>query len=746
MLLQEMCRAKYDWDDPLPESLQARWQRWVVELLHLQELAIPRCFKPQGFGKVVDASLHHFSDACTTGYGQCSFLRLVSDDDQVHCSLVLAKSRVAPLKELTIPRLELTAATLSVEVSQLLQKELELNGELKHVYYTDSKIVLGYIHNTSKRFQVFVANRLQRIHDATDADQWHYVSTSENPADIVSRGATGLQFIRSNWFTGPSFLWERHMKVTGDTDDYDEVSSCDPEVKSSSCLKVESMALSTNVFPLELSRWSKVKRITAICLKFIQNLKMKVRATPTTQDECDAALVLVKQAQQDGLADDLQRLQTGKTLSKSSKLGRLDPFIDADGLIRVGGRLQQSLLPYSNKHPIVLPKNHAVTDLILRHCHEKVAHQGKGMTMNEVRNQGYWIIGLNARCSSLIFHCVTCRKLRSAPVGQKMGELPPDRLEAGPAFTYVAVDYFGPYYIKQGRSEIKRYGVLFTCLNSRAVHLETANSLDSDSFINALRRFMSIRGPIRVLRSDQGTNLVGGYNQLKEAIAKIDDEKIKRFLQDNSCDYVVGVPHASHRGGVWERQIRSLRSVLNSLLHPGSHQLDDESFRTFMAEASYIVNSRPLTVTSLSDPTSLQPLTPNHLLTGKSNVILPPPGVFQEADQYCTKRWKRVQWLADLFWKRWKHEVLCLWNVRQKWHKVQRNLKVDDIVIVVNESVPRCQWQLARVSEVFTGKDNLVRKAKVVMGDPGISKTGKRTKPVTELERPVQKLILLLES
>jgi len=237
---------------------------------------------------------------------------------------------------------------------------------------------------------------------------------------------------------------------------------------------------------------------------------------------------------------------------------------------------------------------------------------------------------------------------------------------------------------------------------------------------------------------------MGGYRELREAIADIDDAKVREFLLTNSCDYIVNTsPNASHQGGVWERQIRSMRSVLNALLGSSGHLLDDDAFRTFMSEAAHIVNSRPLTVTSLNDPTSLQPLTPNHLLMMKSNVVLPPPGVFKDAEVYSRKRWKRVQCLLDSFWNRWKKEVLSLWQTRQKWCKPVRNLKVGDIVLVIDDQIPRCHWRLGKVVELFPGRDSLVRKVKVMMGDPGLTVKGTREKGLTHLERPVQKLIWL---
>ena len=265
------------------------------------------------------------------------------------------------------------------------------------------------------------------------------------------------------------------------------------------------------------------------------------------------------------------------------------------------------MLPFRLKHPVILPKQHEVTDKLVQHFHNK-DHQGRGITANVIRNNGYWILGMSSVVSKLVHNCITCRKSRRPPEGQKMGDIPADRLEPGPAFTHVGADYFGPFFIRDGRKEVKRYGVLFTCLNSRAVHLETANSLESSAFINAFRRFQCVRGPVRTLRCDRGTNFVGGYHELFAGQV----EKVRNALLDHQCDFIFNVPHASHQGGIWERQIRSVRNALNPLLGSQGYQLDDESFRTFLCEAANVVNSRPLTVETLNDPTSKQPLTPNH--------------------------------------------------------------------------------------------------------------------------------------
>merc|ERR1712002_32123 len=253
------------------------------------------------------------------------------------------------------------------------------------------------------------------------------------------------------------------------------------------------------------------------------------------------------------------------------------------------------------------------------------------MTTNCMRSKGYWILGSSHFVSKFISKCVTCRRLRRSPQVQKMADLPQDRLTSAPPFTFCGMDCFGPFIIKEGRKELKRYGLLFTCMSSRAIHIEVLNSLTTDAFINALRRFISVRGPIRQLRSDRGTNFVGAENELMKAWKEMDHEKVKNGLLKEGCDYfdfTFNFPSSSHMGGVWERQIRSVRNVLEALLYQNSQQLDDDSLRTLLSETAAIVNSRPLSVELLNDPTHAEPLTPNHLLTQKSRVILPPPGSF----------------------------------------------------------------------------------------------------------------------
>jgi hypothetical protein len=349
--------------------------------------------------------------------------------------------------------------------------------------------------------------------------------------------------------------------------------------------------------------------------------------------------------------------------------------------------------------------------------------------LSELRKK-YWISKANSVARKVLSRCVVCRRARGKVGEQKMADLPAERILPDlPPFTNVGLDYFGPIEVRRGRSTIKRYGVLFTCMSSRAIHLEVAFSLDTDSCIHALRRFVCRRGQVKHIRSDNGTNLVGAQVELKKALMTLNETKIQDALLPDGIQWSFNPPAASHHGGVWERLIRSGRHVLNSTLHQQS--IDDEGLQTLFCEVEAILNNRPLSTVS-SDPYDLEPLTPNHILLLKTQPILP-PGTFLKSDLYARRRWKQVQYMADLFWHRWSKEYLLLLQERQKWTAVKKNLNVGDLVLVVDPNAPRGLWPLGRVLETKPDGKGLVRSVKL--------KT-----QTSVLDRPITKLCRILES
>ena len=762
ILLQQLCQLDLGWDDPIPQHLEDKWIKWTQDLPQLQEFKIRRCYKPPGFKSVVSCQAHYFADASETGYGAVAYLRMTDEEGKTHCSFLAGKARVAPLKAVTIPRLELTAATVAVRLDAQLRRELEITVD-SSTFWSDSTTVLRYINNKTSRFQAYVANRVQVIHEHSDPSQWRFVDGAYNPADEASRGVSVEKFIHSSrWTSAPGFLWKSEDQWPRNMTLPAHLATNDPEVKRSAIVSTTSASEKspTDRLLLRYSSWYRLKRAVAFFLRLKRYLKAKAERlrlarqagtavdggtessaastaarahqqdtstllSPEEIDDAETAIVRFVQAQSYG--EEIKKLKSKQEIKRSSTVSRLDPVLQQD-VLRVGGRLDRSLEAYESKHPAILPAKSHVTELIVQDVHQAVGHQGRQHVLTSLREK-FWVVRANAAVRRVLSRCLTCRRLQGRPLSQKMADLPVDRVTPDhPPFTFAAVDLFGPFLVKRGRSMVKRYGVLFTCLTTRAVHIEVAHSLSTDSFVNALRRFVSRRGRVKEMRSDNGTNFVGAERELREEIDRWNQQQIHEAMLQHHIKWKFNPPGASHHGGVWERQIRSIRKILRSLLL--SQVVEEEGLTTLLCEVESILNSRPLTPAS-DDPSDSEPLTPNHLLLLRSGPRLP-PGTFSSSDNYTRRRWRQIQHLASEFWRRWRREYLQTLQQRQKWTRQERNLEVGDVVIIVDKSVPRNTWSIGRVKRVLPDASGVVRVADV------------QTKS-TVLNRPVTKLVLLAE-
>ena len=443
----------------------------------------------------------------------------------------------------------------------------------------------------------------------------------------------------------------------------------------------------------------------------------------SVDDLCTAEESIVRYVQQ-------QEFGFGNQQQNALKqLANLNPKVNIKGIIVVAGRLQHAAISDSARYPAILPKAHHVTSLVINHYHELAGHGGVEVTAALVRKK-YWVLHTRRSVRHITSSCITCKRMRPRSLTQMMADLPADRVRGDePPFTHSGVDFFGPLMVKVGRSTPKRYGCLFTCLQTRAVHIEVASSLDSSSFINCLQRFMCRRGNIKSIRCDNGTNFIGAERELREAVASIDHHKIGQFLLPQEIEWLYNVPGAPHMGGVWERLVRSIKQVLQVLLR--EQLLDDEGLSTIMCQAEFIVNSRPLTHVSdnANDP---QPITPNHLLHLRAPTVFP-LGVFEQKDQYSRRRWRQVAYMAKVFWGRWRREYMTTLQCRHKWQQTSRNVKPDDVVLLLNDDALKRQWTLARVIDVRRDADGYVRAATVKTA-AGI------------FQRPIVKMCLLEES
>lgn len=368
---------------------------------------------------------------------------------------------------------------------------------------------------------------------------------------------------------------------------------------------------------------------------------------------------------------------------------------------------------------MILPKDHHISTFVLCHIHEHLGHGGRNHILSQL-GQRYWIVNANSAIRSIISRCVVCRRIRGKMGLQKMADLPKERLRPDlPPFGNVGVDYFGPFEVKRGRSHMKRYGVIFTWMSSRVIHLEIAHTLDTDSCINALRRFVCRRGYVTHIWSDNETNLVGAKNEL--AISDWNQNKIQKGVQ-----WSFNPPAALHHGWVWERLIRIVRQDLHSILK--EQKLDNESLETLLCEIEAI-NSHPIT-TVTENIKDLEALTPNHILLWKTHPVFP-PGLFQKSDLYIKWCWKHVQYLADLFRKRWTWEYLLLLQETEMAY-CKTGIPRGDVIMVVYSNAACGSWPLGRVLDVQPDSKGLIRTVTLK------TKTG-------VMVRPVSKLCLLLQ-
>ena len=725
VLFQEATRMKLAWDDNVPTCLHNKWAAWLCSLTNLEKLHFNRCILPHDFADGV-FELHHFCDASTIAYGACSYLRVINRDGRIFVTLLAAKGRLAPLKELTVPRLELSAAVVAVKLEQLLRRELELQL-ITSCFWTDSEIVLAYIRNDTKRFKTFVANRVSQIRRVSEPDQWFHIPGNQNPADVLSRGCS-TDNVPEMWLRGPDFIWDYKCNWPNMSPDSD---IC-VDRESRACLSHHVVSNDNpSVHPLAalITHYSSYYRLQkAVCWlirfrRFV--MKKSVKTGPITCAEMKLANShILRYVQSESFDDEIHDLKVHGKVKRSSTLNKLSPVL-VDELVVVGGRLSHAPISSSAKYPVILPANHKVSHLIASDYHG-YAHLGTEWVLSKLRKR-YWIVRARPLIKRIKHNCVTCKRLYSGSMEQKMADLPPERcIPDRSPFSSVGVDLFGPFYVTIGRSQVKRYGCVYSCFTSRAIHIEKLDDLSTDAFINGFVRFVSRRGHPELVRSDNGTNLVGARNELSRSFRLLHRESVIQAARRREVEWVFNPPLASHHGGLWERMIRTIRRVLYAILHPSS-RLSDDVLTTVFCESENIVNSRPITKCS-DDASDDEPLTPNHLLIMNGNYSH--PWTTPMAGNMYQRKWRQVQHFVHSFWKRWLKEYLPELNRRQKWHNEKPNICTGDIVLVMDENSPRGSWPLARVSDVFSGRDGLVRSVRL------------RTKS-GQLVRPITKVVLL---
>lgn len=526
ILIQKLWFLKLGWDDLIPSDLSEKWKLFHSQLGVLQDIKIPRSVLCENS---VNVELHGFCDASMNAYSAVVYVRSIDHDENICVRLLCSKTRVAPVKVLTIPRLELCGALTLARLMQHVTDSLTCSPKI--YFWCDSQIVLCWLNSDPRKLQVFVSNRVAEIQSLCDVSLWSYVNTKENPADIASRGIYPQVLVKFDmWWKGPSFLYERADWPR----EFRQVSKSELPETRKTCAMISAVSV---VSIINFNRFSKLNRLVhtfMYCLRFIKALKDKIKfnGNPGVLELEESMQCLIKMSQYESYSNELSIIKKGKNLNNKHRLLCLNPFIDASGILRVGGRLRNSSLSFNEKHPILLDGKHRLSKLIFQTEHLKLHHAGPQLLLFSVR-QNYWVTsGMNV-AKLIVRSCVSCFRSKPKPANAIMADLPKHRVEAARPFSITGIDYAGPVILpdRKGRpyKTYKAYICLFICFVTKCMHIELVTDLTSQAFIATFRRFAARRGTPAHLYSDNGSNFVGAKKELTE---------LYKFLENSQDEFV----------------------------------------------------------------------------------------------------------------------------------------------------------------------------------------------------------------
>ncbi|XP_055585092.1 uncharacterized protein LOC129737945 [Uranotaenia lowii] len=736
VLIQALWRNSVGWDDPVPPEIESLWTRWLDVFREMDVVRIPRCYFPNyAKDSYQTLQMHVFVDAGENAYSAVAYFRIV-DCGQPRCVLVSSKARVAPLKPLSMPRLELEAAVIGSRLSKSIAQGHSIPIKQKF-FWSDSSTVLSWIKSDAMKYRPYVAFRVGEIQELTNVDEWRWVPTKENVADEATKWGKGPCLKSdSRWFIGPEFLYlaeaEWPQKVVKPVEIVEELRPVHAH------REVEDQLYDLGKF----SKWERLLRTVSFMFSWRNHVRKTGQVEKSTTvgelsqiDFQCAERALWRLAQSEAYPDEIIILKKLKSdpknlsckLGKTSPLRKLSPFVDETGIVRMQSRTEYSpFAAFDAKYPIILPKGHRVTELLVDWYHRKYAHSYGETVVNELR-QKFYISELRAVVRRVAKGCCWCKVYKAKQEAPRMAPLPEERVTpGGRPFSIVGIDYFGPYSIKIGRSNVKRWVALFTCLVVRAVHLEAVTSLSTEACKLAIRRFIARRGPPLKVFSDNGTNFVGASRELRNEI-KMLNEGLASTFTNAETEWFFNPPSSPHMGGAWERMVRTVKVAMNALHE--SRSPTDEVFVTVLCEAESIVNSRPLTHLPL-ETADQESLTPNHFLLLDSHGAKQSEKRPTSEREALTSGWNQCQKLLDTFWQRWVKEYLPTLNRRTKWYDDVKPIVPGDLVFIADDGI-RNRWIRGKVVRTVPGKDGRTRQAYVQTGNMGI------------LKRPVAKLAIV---
>ncbi|XP_048478253.1 uncharacterized protein LOC125488810 [Plutella xylostella] len=713
LIFQKLWLDRLNWDENVSESSSKEWELIRSEIININDVTIPRWISC--YNNVTE--LHGFCDASEKAFACVIYSKATNDTGEAVITLMTAKTKVAPTKKkTTLPRLELCGAQLLAKLMNKCQMALT-DLQLETYCWTDSQVVLAWLQGDKTRWDRYVANRSILITNLVPASKWSYVNTKENPADCATRGLSPKQLVEEKiWWNGPQWL----KKWSPDNLKTDESYSTDHDLRQTCTVTKGADTAATSAGECIVmtllnnnSRLEYVTRVIAYLLRWEKQLTNDSYNKYLSISELNYATeVIIRAVQRDAFAEDIEMiLKTGLVHSKS-KLLNLSPFLDKNGVLRVGGRLQFSALPSETKHPMILPHGGRLTELVIQQAHELTLHGGARLTLAQTR-QRYWIVGGNRAVKKIIRLCMKCRRYAASKTDQIMGNLPTERITPSRPFTNTGVDFTGHVDVKinkgRGVRTCKGYIAIFICMSTKAVHIELVSDLTTQSFIMALKRLCARRGVVKSMFSDNGKNFVGAAKELQREFQQFETLMSPEFFKEVNklgINWHFNAPLWPSAGGLWEAAVKSMKFHLKRVL--GEQKLTYEEFTTLLHQIEACMNSRPLCPIT-EDPEDLEYLTPGHFLTGGPIMSLPQEELTDGKHLDLRNRWKYVELMHQHFWKRWSSEYLHQLQTKSKWLTRKEDLEKGDLVLVKEKGLPPGKWALGRITEVHPGADGCVR-------------------------------------
>ena len=647
------------------------------------------------------------------------------DKQRDQTTLVMSRSRVAPVRSITLPKLELMAAVIATRVASFFIQSLHLTSNDTTIHlWSDSQITLHWIYDIKQTATTkpFIANRVMEITQTFPASVWTYVPTDDNPADLLTRGISAEQLKSSQlWLYGPSWListdqwptWSPasvlHLQniAIEETQETNDERVINPANTSGIHLVIDAY---------RYSRLTKLLKVTVYVHRLCHNLKHpldKITGPVTAKELSDATMLWIKTSQQLEYFKEIANL-TSKPAKRTLLVRQLKLFLDSRGFLRCGGRIHNAPISELAKFPYLLSPKHPITKLLVYATHERLHHAGVSSMITAIR-QLYWIPAIRVYVKKLLRKCVTCVRLTGKPYRPPdPPPLPKARIEDPTPFSVCGVDFTGAMYIREGDGERKVYICLFTCATTRAVHLEVVLDMTVDSFMLAFRKFTSRKSLPRMMMSDNASTYLAAADELQQLL---DCTSLKEALGSHGVTWQFIPKRAPWYGGYWERLVGLTKQALKKTL--GRSFVTLPILETIVVEVEATLNDRPLTYVS-ADVADVEPLTPAHLLYGRRMTSLPHSDFedledpdYGASDAQMRKRLTNHARLLLHFQNRWKREYLT--SLRE-FHKASgmnmQNVEVGDVVLIHDDG-PRLQWRLGIVDSLLQGNDGLVRAVNV---------------------------------